>query len=71
MREKLMQWLSDLTPAAEQASEEASLGPESFGLDMAPPPETLARAAKREVEAISAPPVSDSMDALRRQADRP
>lgn len=66
MREKLMQWLSDLTPAAETAPEE-----KDFGMDMAPPPETLARAPRREPEAAAPPLADDSMDALRRRADRP
>ncbi len=65
MREKLMQWLSDLAPVAEKAPEESELG-----LDMAPPPETLARAAKREPEP-PAPPIEEGVEALRRSADRP
>ncbi|MDD2869839.1 hypothetical protein [Neomegalonema sp.] len=65
MREKLMQWLSDLTPVAEKAPEEAD-----FGLDMAPPPETLARAVARP-EPNAAPLPAEGAEERRRAADQP
>lgn len=66
MREKLMQWLSDLNASAETPPQEAD-----FGLDMAPPPEALARAGKPEAPPPPRPVMTEAVEDLRRRADRP